>query len=102
MRRCLVLFVFVLAVSMVQASGSAESAAATSGRGEYLAGQGIIIPPNEVHVDSYIAAMDYLYPDPESDFGVAMYSGHRQISVQGQRELILGDRLTGKTVVAVW
>jgi Mg-chelatase subunit ChlD len=32
--------------------------------------------------------LDYFYPDPELDFGVALYAGHRQVSIQGQRELI--------------
>ena len=63
--------------------GASEGAASSSGRGKYLAGQGIIIPPDEVIVDSYIASIDYRYPEPEQDLGVTLYSGHRQISSGG-------------------
>lgn len=68
--------------------GAQESAASSSGRGKYLAGQGIIIPPSEIHINSYIAHIDYNYPDSPEDLGVTLYSGHRQISTQGQEELI--------------
>jgi Mg-chelatase subunit ChlD/TolB-like protein len=91
MKKWHVLLALVLMAPTVQAGGAKEAAAAASGgsgRGEYLAGQGIIVPPDEVHIDSYIASLDYLYPDPDQDFGVSLYAGHRQVSNQGQRELI--------------
>ena len=85
------LVIFLFAPLTGWCGGSAEAAAASSaggGRGKYLAGQGIIIPPSEVHINSYIAAIDYNYPDPPEELGVTLYSGHRQISSQGQQELI--------------
>ncbi len=72
--------------------------AASAERGEYLAAKGIIIPPNEVYEDSYVGVIDFEYPDPEGAFGVRFYSGHRQVSTEGQKEVILigiqGRRLT--------
>ena len=76
-----------LAPALMWAGGAAESAAAGGARGAYLAGRGVIIPPAEVHIDSYIAAVDYHYPLPESHLGVYMYSGQRQLSMQGQEEI---------------
>jgi Ca-activated chloride channel family protein len=57
-------------------------------RGEYLAGRGIIIPPEEIYIDSYIAYINYNYPKPDSAVGINLYSGHRQISSKGQEEII--------------
>jgi Ca-activated chloride channel family protein len=71
----------------VWAGGQAEAASSTA-RGKYLAGQGIIIPPDEVHIDSYIAHINYKYPDPANDLGVSLYSGHYQVSTGGQEEVI--------------
>jgi TolB-like protein len=89
MRPLLTIFVVVagLAPAVAWAGGAKEAAAAGSGRGTYLADRGVIIPSAEVHVDSYVAAVDYRYPLPESTLGVTMYCGHRQISTQGQEEI---------------
>jgi Ca-activated chloride channel family protein len=70
------------------AGGSKEAASSSSGRGSYLAGKGIIIPPEEVKVESYIAAINYQYPKPETRVGVSLYTGHKQVSSQGQGEVI--------------
>jgi Mg-chelatase subunit ChlD len=75
-----------LVPAAVWATGAAE-AGAGSGRSSYLAERGVIVPPGEVHIDSYIAGVDYHYPLPESQLGVTMYSGNRQISTQGQEEI---------------
>jgi len=72
----------------VFASGAAEAAASSSGRGRYLAGQGVIIPPEEVRVDSYIASIDYHYPDPVGDVGVSLHSGNQQYSTRGQEGVL--------------
>jgi Ca-activated chloride channel family protein len=48
----------------------------------------MIVPPDEVYVDHYIASINYQYPLPESSvLGVFMYSGHRQLSMYGQNEV---------------
>ena len=81
------LVIFLFAPLTGWCGGSAEAAAASSaggGRGKYLAGQGIIIPPSEVHINSYIAAIDYNYPDPPEELGVTLYSGHRYRAATGQ------------------
>jgi len=86
------LVIFLFAPLTVWCGGAAEAAEAEAsaggGRGKYLAGQGIIIPSSEVHVNSYVASIDYNYPDPTEELGVTLYSGHRQISIQGQNELV--------------
>ncbi len=67
------------------AGGAAED---SSERGEYVAAQGGIIRPGEVHIDSYIGTIDYRYPTPEGELGVSLYSGNKQVSLRGQDELI--------------
>jgi Ca-activated chloride channel family protein len=67
--------------------GEAESASSAS-RGRYLAGRGVIVPPEEVISDSYVAYMDYRYPEPREALGVTLYSGHRQVAMSGQEEII--------------
>jgi TolB-like protein len=82
---------FLLFLMLLPASswcGGAEESAASAVRGKYLAGQGIIVPPGEVHIDSYIAHIDYNYPDPQDDLGITLYSGHHQVSSSGQEEVI--------------
>jgi len=74
--------------SMLCLGGSAKEAASEKARGEYLAGQGVIIPPQEVHIDSYVAGINYQYPAPEESLGLSLYVGHRQISTRGQEEVI--------------
>lgn len=69
----------------IKAGGAKESSAE---RGKYLAGKGIIIPSQEIYIDSYVSYIDYHYPKPESGVGVSLYSGHRQISTRGQEEVI--------------
>ena len=71
---------------IVTAGGAKEGASAE--RGKYLAGRGIIVPPEEIYIDSYIGYIDYHYPKPDSGVGVSLYSGHRQISAGGQEEII--------------
>jgi len=86
--RILVLLLGLSAAGGVFAGGAAESAASSSGRGRYLAGQGLIIPPEEVRVDSYIASIDYHYPDPAGDVGITLRSGNQQYSTGGQEGVL--------------
>ncbi len=81
-----IIMLLIVAVPFtVKAGGAQES---SPKRGEYLAGKGIIVQPQEIHIDSYISSIDYHYPKPESGVGVSLYSGHRQISTRGQEEII--------------
>lgn len=82
------IIMLLLCVAVSAWPGGEQEAAASTGRGKYLAGRGIIIPPEEVHVNSYIASVDYHYPDPQDDLGVSIYSGHHQLSADGQEEVI--------------
>ncbi|MDR1898807.1 MAG: VWA domain-containing protein [Treponema sp.] len=85
---------FFGAVFSASCAGAAESAASAT-RGRYLAGQGIIIPPEEVYTDAYIASIDYKYPEPETDLGVYLYNSSGQMNRRGQ-EGILQIGLQGK------
>ena len=76
----------VLPITVCAAGGQAESS--SSGLGKYLAGRGVIIPRDDIRVNSYIASIDYGYPSPDEPIGIYLYSGHRQISVDGQVEII--------------
>jgi hypothetical protein len=82
-----VAFFLFLPLCMLAAGGKKEESSAT--RGKYLAGRGLIAPSDEIHLDSYIGAVDYHYPEPEASFGVTLYSGHRQVSTQGQEEILV-------------
>lgn len=70
------------------AGGAAESAAGSGERTQYLAERGVIVPPDEIHTDSYIAAVNYQYALPESDLGVYLYNGNRQLSAAGQEDVL--------------
>jgi TolB-like protein len=83
-------FVLLLIALLAEGAwaGGEQEAAAGAARGKYLAGQGIIIPSEEVHINSYIASIDYRYPNPVEDLGITLYSGHYQLSSSGQDEVI--------------
>lgn len=91
----IIIILFVIFVSSIQWASGEKSAPAPKAeeeaapeRGKYLAGRGIIIPPQEVYIDSYVGFINYHYPKPEAAVGVNLYSGHRQISSKGQEEVI--------------
>jgi len=82
-----ILAVVLLVPSEFLGAGGAREES-ESDRGVYVAAQGRIIMPEEIDIGSYIASVDYGYPNPIGDFGVTLYSGHRQISMAGQEEII--------------
>jgi Ca-activated chloride channel family protein len=84
----IVLCAFVLLIASTASWSSGQEEGAGSGRGKYLAAQGLIIPREEVRVNSYIASIDYNYPFPEEPIGVHLYTGHRQIVAGGQEEIL--------------
>ncbi|MCK4803922.1 MAG: VWA domain-containing protein [Spirochaetes bacterium] len=97
MKKYIFLCIFLAVGQLLWAGAKAEPEAAPE-RAKYLVGKGIIIPPEEIHEESYVASVDYNYPEPDSSFGVRFYSGHKQISTGGQEELFIigiqGRRLT--------
>ncbi len=68
-------------------AGSAESAASAT-RGRYLAGRGIIMPPEEVVVESFLASIDYRYPKPVNELGVYLYNSSGQMNRGGQEGIL--------------
>jgi len=94
-RRTAVLFsVFMFAAPLAFGGGAAESAS-TASRGDYLAGQGKIIPSSEVYIDSYLSQIDYNYPDSDDPVTVHLYPSSRLLSASGD-ELWLQVGLQGK------
>ena len=93
--RTMVFIALVMSLPALTWAGGQAEAAGSASRGRYLAGQGVIIPPEEVQINSYIAQIDYHYPDPVEDVGVSLYSGQQQLSALGQ-EGVLHIGLQGK------
>ncbi|KKK59764.1 hypothetical protein LCGC14_3031140 [marine sediment metagenome] len=90
-RLSIIIILFVIFASAPPRSmgeKSAKEAASTTERVEYVAERGLLVRPEEVYIDSIVAGLDYRYPMPECDFGVTLYSGHRQVSSLGQEEVI--------------
>jgi Mg-chelatase subunit ChlD len=81
----LIIGILSILASLAWSSSAKEESA---DRGKYVAEQGKIIPPEEIHIDSYIAQIDYQYPNPETEVGVTLHAGHRQVSIHGQEEVI--------------
>lgn len=98
MKRLLYFFILLCLSSLwVWAAGEAEAAGSAT-RGKYLAARGTIVPPEEVHINSYIAGVDYKYALPSSSImDVSLYCGHRQVSIHGQEEIIQIGIQGGKT-----
>jgi Ca-activated chloride channel family protein len=73
MRKRFLTAVFVMtvfiAVPFSAYCGGSQSAGSDT-RGRYLAGRGIIMPPEEIYVDSFLASIDYRYPRPQSEMGI--------------------------------
>ena len=89
MKRLYTLIIVLLIISApLIATAGGKKEGASSERGKYLAGKGIIVPPEEIYIDSYVSYIDYHYPKPDSGVGVSLYSGHHQISTRGQEEVI--------------
>ncbi|MBA7626768.1 hypothetical protein ES703_34224 [subsurface metagenome] len=93
--RVIVYVAIALIASAVSWAGGKQEAAGSASRGRILTGEGVIIPPEEVHINSYIAQIDYRYPDSVEEVGVSLYSGQQQLSARGQ-EGVLHIGLQGK------
>lgn len=96
MKKYIITLLFLFINQLLWAAAAKEES--SQSRGKYLAEQGMIIPPGEILEYSYVSSVDYHYPDPENLFGVVLYPGHRQISVEGQKEFILVG-IQGKRMV---
>jgi len=85
---CIVIVILCFGPGVVWAGGAKE-AAGTKARSSYLSERGMIVQPDEVYIDHYIASVNYQYPIPTTSLlGVYMYSGQRQLSKYGQEEVI--------------
>ena len=80
----------MLVVTVPCASCAGAQAAGADTRGRYLAGRGIIIPPEEVFIDSYLASIDYNYPRPQSEMGIFLYNSSSQMSAGQEGILQIG------------
>ena len=82
------ILLLLLAIPSMLWAGSNKEASSSAERAEYLTGRGVIVPPNEVYIDSFIASINYQYPKPKKELGITLYTGHQQISSMGQEEVI--------------
>ncbi len=80
--------VFALSACCFAAWSGASAEGASSARGRYLAGSGVIVPSAQVDEGSYVAYVNYRYPKPTELLGVSVYTGHRQVSGKGQEEIV--------------
>ena len=81
--------VFTFLAITIPCFGAGESEASSSSRSEYLASKGIIIPPKDILPESFIAQIDYEYPDPHPlPVGLTVRTGNRQIGSNSKKELI--------------
>ena len=96
MNRILVVVTLLLTLSAPLFAAGAEESAGSASRGRYLAGQGIIVPPEEVLVHNYIAQINYNYPSPGGPVGVTLYTANQQLSNRGQ-ESVLHIGIQGET-----
>lgn len=98
MKRLFYIFLALVCLYPCLALAASAKEGASEERSSYLAERGNIVPPDEIYIDSYIASVDYRYPIPSSSvFGVSMYSGHRQLSMEGQEEVIQIGIQAGKS-----
>jgi Ca-activated chloride channel family protein len=82
------------------AEGFAESVS-PGARSRYLANNGIILAPEDIYTDSYLASYNYGYPEPETDIGVNIYNKLNQTIPLGRDHLgpegIIQVGIQGKT-----
>jgi Ca-activated chloride channel family protein len=72
--RLLLLGALLCGVSVVAlAEGFAESASQQA-RARYQANNGIIVAPEDIYVNSYLASYNYGYPEPDTDIGINIYN----------------------------
>jgi Ca-activated chloride channel family protein len=69
---------------------AAAQAASSDTRGRYLAGRGIVMPPEEVYIDSFLASIDYNYPRPQNTMGIYLYNSSSQMKEEQEGILQIG------------
>ncbi|MFP3040919.1 VWA domain-containing protein [Treponema primitia] len=86
--------------ALMFAEGFAESASQRA-RSRYIANNGIILAPEDIYTDSYLASYNYGYPEPETDIGVNIYNELNQTIPLGRNHLgpegIIQVGIQGKT-----
>ena len=85
---------FCIFIATEAFSGGRSEAAAPATRGQFLAERGIIIPPEEIHIDTYISSINYRYPMPETEIGVSLFNSTSQM--RGGQEGILHIGIQGR------
>ena len=87
MKKLLTVLGLAVVAAGLWAGGAAEGSSAA--RGVYLAGRGVIVPPQEIVESSFIGSVDYAYPEPVGVYGVSAHAATRQISSAGQELLVV-------------
>ena len=87
-QRCLPLILLFYSVPLIVLSAGGAQESASADRGEYVAESDQIIAPDEIHIHSYIARIDFDYPDPTDSIDITIQSSHQRVSIAGQELLV--------------
>jgi Ca-activated chloride channel family protein len=86
------------------AEGSSDAFVESSSqraRARYQANNGVIVAPEDIYVNSYLASYNYGYPEPDTDIGVAIYNRLNETIPLGRDHLgpegLLQIGIQGKT-----
>jgi Ca-activated chloride channel family protein len=78
-----------------------EESVSQRARARYQTGNGIIVAPEDIHINSYLASYNYGYPEPDTDIGVNIYNRLDQTIPLGRDHLgpegLLQIGIQGKT-----
>jgi Ca-activated chloride channel family protein len=82
-------------------AGSVAESVSQRARARYQANNGIIVAPEDLYVNSYLASHNYGYPEPDTDIGVNIYNRLNQTIPLGRDHLgpegLLQIGIQGKT-----
>jgi hypothetical protein len=87
MKRLIVVVILTFSIPLAAEAGG-EKEEVSLERAQYLVQEGIFVPPEDVDISSYVSHIDYSFPLPDSEVGVTLYAGHRQVSTHGQEEIL--------------
>jgi hypothetical protein len=82
----LVLLGIVVTAAAAWASGGSEEGGS---RGVYLSARGTIMPAKEIQESSFIAAVNYGYPEPAGPVGVSVHTANRQVPTDAHGEIVV-------------
>ncbi|GHV75498.1 hypothetical protein AGMMS49942_03190 [Spirochaetia bacterium] len=83
---CALIFVF-LSTPALFAEGSVEGVSPQA-RSRYLSNNGIILPPGDLDIDSYLSSYDFGYPEPQTSVGLSIFNSVKRTLSRGAEGLL--------------